>query len=217
MILLSKLPISVATLLTFASPLSAFEGDSSSSGHNRHRRLVAPNANIKAELNAEKAKNPNSKAHLKLQASVAGSDDVQEYDVVEATPAVTDKTTISSSPGGPETYVNIDDLAQILVSDSDDKIILLAVEPDGSTQGVIADKSGGGTSKHFSQAKGNGKKVSSVILDGACDGACDALIILYAHMILCTCVHVYYIIICASLNIFWFFLPIHPTDIYNII
>ena len=29
-------------------------------------------------------------------------------------------------------------------------------------------------------------------------------------MILCTCVHVYYIIICASLNIFWFFLPIHP-------
>ena len=175
MILLSKLAISVATLLTFASPLSAFEGDSSSSssGHNRHRRLnpfssgpspkqhiVAPNANIQAELNAEKAKNPNSRVHLKLQAVVAGSDDVQEYDVVEATPAVTDKTTISSSPGGPETYVNIDDLADILVSDSDDKIIILAVEPDGSTQGVIADKSGGGTSKHFSQAKGNGKKVS---------------------------------------------------------
>jgi hypothetical protein len=106
MILLSKLPLSVATLLTFASPLSAFEGasDSSSSssspGH-RHRRLVQPDQNIKAELNAEKAKNPNSKAHLKLQASVAGSDAVEEYDVVEATPAVTDQTTISSSPDGP--------------------------------------------------------------------------------------------------------------------
>lgn len=161
MILLSKLPLSVATLLTFASPLSAFEGasDSSSSspGH-RHRRLVQPDKNIKDEVNAEKAKNPNSKAHLKLQASVAGSDAFVEYDVVEATPAVTEQTTISSSPGGTPQYVNVAELAEILVSESDDKIIVIAVEPDGSTQGVIAEN-GGSKAKHFSQAKGNAKKV----------------------------------------------------------
>ena len=157
MILLSKLPLSVASLLTFASPLSAFEESSSSPGH-RHRRLVQPNKNIKDELNDEKAKNPNSKARLKLQASEAGSDAVVEYDVVEATPAVTDQTTISSSPGGSEQYVNVAELAEILVSDNDDQIIIIAVEADGSTQGVIADK-GGSKAKHFSQAKEKGKKV----------------------------------------------------------
>lgn len=126
MILSKQLSFTVASFLTVASPLSAYDAS------NRH--LLKPLESIAKAVENEHA-NGNARPHLTITANIAGGSDTVSYDVHEADPAVTDETTITTSSRG---IIHVDpiDIATVMVSDDIDNMVLLAVDTtDGTTHG----------------------------------------------------------------------------------
>ena len=126
----------------------------------RRRLNVRPGQSIAAEVRAN-GSTPGQPFHL--IAETAGGGPNFEIDVRVALPAVTEQTT-TSVMGGESMPVDLDSLATILVSDSDDDddtVALIAVQGDGDVNGIV--QRGGGKGMKFTQR--GGRNVSSLFFD----------------------------------------------------
>lgn len=168
MILLSKkLSIGVASLLTVASPLAAFEAES----ENHRRRLappdhvtLPPSANIANQIRTQNAQGRQA-ASFTINANRAGGapgQQVASFNVHRATSAVVPGAVITTSTGTTHT-VQHGQVNTILVTDSPNTIGLIAVNTEtGTTHGIIASNSAEGTDIQISQ--NHGEEVSKSFL-----------------------------------------------------
>ncbi len=102
------------------------------------------------------------KPKFKLQGGKAGGSDRFKINVREVTSAVTASTSILSN-GGAKKYINEDDMATILVNDSDEEIdgVIAVIAVDKKTDDVNGYVEKAGKKMKFTQKKG--KEVSAIL------------------------------------------------------
>ena len=152
MILTKQLSIKLLSILTLASPLSAYDAST-------NRRVLKPQESI-ANAVANAHANGNARPHLTITADIAGASETVSYNVREAESAVTAETTISTSNGDIK-HVNPNDIATIMVSDQiEEYMALLAVDTtDDTAHGIVKSMNG----KNMKITQNTNEQVSNVI------------------------------------------------------
>ena len=135
MILTKQLLTTLLSILTLASPSSAYDASS-------NRRVLKPNDSI-ANAVATAHANGNARPHLTITADIAGASETVSYNVREAESAITAETTITTSSGDIK-HVDPNDIATIMVSDNiEEYMAFLAVDTTGdTTHGIVKSKNG---------------------------------------------------------------------------